>query len=301
MNSPKCLHWLILLALLSSGASADDWFEQQQRAQQQIDEQLLRLGTESLLREIYSPGDRDVIRNAQERAIELQDAIQYDFDPDPLIETIDIDLAQRVRPRPIMVSPGRATVVQIVDASGQPWPINRLAVGDTDQRVISVGQDEDNPFLNSFTITARAVNGTSNLTLLLADKFLSFGLRVEVSRDIYHEGPILRINEFGPQAQQAEIATIGVLSNDEAMKMVAARMGPEGYTLLKTSNPSVQVWESPDREWFVASNMLLRNPVPRETYMSGTGIYAFRSSPWNTLRFNDSRGNELRVTVERGL
>lgn len=265
-----------------------------------IDDELLNMGVRALMQEMFV-ADPEQIEAVQEETIREQEALQYSLDPVALRETLDIDLTQGQMPQSLMVAPGRVTVVALVDASGQPWPIVDLATGDTQESIVSLSEHGDNQFLNTFTITPRATSGTTNISILLADRFLTFSIKIEANRTAYHENPILRVNEFGPQAEMAEVQSIGSMTNDEIMKAVAARQAPEGMEQLETSTSDAHVWRSNDGEFYIATRHQLRIPLARSTYNSGSGIRAYRTSEWNSLHLVDDRGNSIIVDVERDI
>lgn len=168
------------------------------------------------------------------------------------IKVVGISLDPGGTPPQIKLAAGYVTTVDIVDQTGQPWPILDVGVG---------GNFEVTP-TKAGSHVVRVVPltrvGRGNLSLLLKGLSTPIIFRLAAGGDTFHMRYDARIPRLGPMAKAPLIRQrhSGPVAADEMISMILENAPPTGATRLKIGGV-----DSRTKAWRVGDNVYVRTPL----------------------------------------
>lgn len=196
------------------------------------------------VRAIFQASPQDVLdtRNAMSKR---RDAMYREINPEvkPKDESIQLRLLPEEETPTVYLRYLSPTVIQIFDGTGQPWPIEDIALVHPE---LVNGRVVENEFGNSLVLFNEREQGSTYLTLFLAGQPLPVTVHVKASLSDYHRNMRLNIQELGPNANLSIDASVLVrsmgLPADEDLQSALAGVMPYGSQRLKASDPAVMAW-----------------------------------------------------------
>jgi len=143
------------------------------------------------------------------------------------VTTVSLDPG--AEPPEIMVAVGYVTTVTVLDASGQPWPIQDIGVGGN----FDVPQPETNSHIIRIAPMTRF--GYGNLSVRLKDLPTPVTFRVSAGNDIVHYRYDARIPRMGPNAKIALIQKVKIVAGDDVIMSVLDNAIPSNASKLTVS------------------------------------------------------------------
>ncbi|MGE3770341.1 MAG: DotH/IcmK family type IV secretion protein [Bdellovibrionales bacterium] len=143
------------------------------------------------------------------------------------VTTVSLDPG--AEPPEIMVAVGYVTTVTVLDASGQPWPIQDIGVGGN----FDVPQPETNSHVIRISPMSRF--GYGNLSVRLKDLPTPVTFRVSAGNDIVHYRYDARIPRMGPNAKIALIQKTKIVAGDDVIMSVLDNAIPSNASKLTVS------------------------------------------------------------------
>lgn len=149
--------------------------------------------------------------------------------PKPEIAFMRISLDPGQAPLTVKLAPGNVTTVNIVDVSGQPWPIQDVSWAGN----FEVLQPEAGGHVLRITPLADFSQGNISLRLLKLNTPIILSLNT--GRDVVHYRLDLQVPEYGPKANAPLIqqAAITISAGDKTLTQVLEGVPPESATKLK--------------------------------------------------------------------
>lgn len=261
---------------------------------QVTDAELTRIATEAILLQEFGISP-ELIKTAKELALKEQDAA-FDNSPAEMIkEVITVSTDPSAMAPTIYTTPGHATIVNVIDQTGEPWPLVLASSGN--DTLFKTAPIENHKYKNVFRLQAQYRVGSSNLTLLLADKALSVTIKVISSKDRYHPQPILQITDNGPFAKPLRrISSNLPIKNDNLMKNLIFEIAPLDFTRVKTNSNEVVVWKSGER-LFVKTKLIPTYPDGYSIYRGPNGYAAYEMPSLPVLIMSDSNGISHQISI----
>jgi intracellular multiplication protein IcmK len=176
-----------------------------------------------------NPGE---IRKLLKRYDETQQAVEIPLYPYPkpevAIETVSLDPG--VTPPIIKAAVGQVTTLNMMDATGQPWPIQDISwAGD-----FQVVQPEEGSHVLRITPLKEFAYGNISLRMLELNTPVTF--TVKTQRDIVQYRFDARIPEFGPFAQEPIIeGGLSIVAGTPILNSILDGVPPEGAEKLEVS------------------------------------------------------------------
>ncbi len=181
----------------------------------------------------------------------------------PMVVSSRIGFDPSAEPETIIVSPGIATVLSFLDATGQPWPIWRHTIGDGAAFQVlrsteSPGGEEGG---HALTITPLLAAGTTNLVIRLSGASMPLVFMVRTDADIAHVRHDVLISAMGPHAAPtgAEPLAIGQAGNPLLLAFLSGADLPEGSTPVRVTGVEADAWLHED-QLFLRSRHALISP-----------------------------------------
>lgn len=201
------------------------------------------------------------------------------------------------------IAPGFPSSITVVDAEGNPWPIDNFAGGS--DRDIQVNRptpkDEKNGLGASLVVLPVTNTGKytpGGLSIYLKDMLTPIVLSYQGGKGVVDQRIELRVAKKGPMAQ----APISLSGNElaqfdvnPALYRLLDGLAPDGAKKLKTSNQGVQAW-SYKTSMYVKSQYPLLAGV-RNGMKSGDGTYVYEAEPSSSLRLM-AGSDIITVTVD---
>lgn len=234
-----------------------------------------------------SPAEKIELR---EREMEDQQATYRPLrDVKPVRELVQIS-GNADRMPEIKVTPDYPTSIVFTDITGAPWPINYI--GQTNS-LATIEQPTGTD--NSVVIFANNSAGRKSVSVFLEGLTLPVTITITGSSKDYHALKHIRITERGPNSQENDLLRASNRSSrsnnldvmggggdhdgdsgklDRVLNSLAYKVTPEGFTRLKTSDPSVDAWieDSEPKFLYVMTKYTLVAPAPRAGARSVTPL-----------------------------
>ncbi len=168
------------------------------------------------------------------------------------VRVVGISLDPGVAPPQIKLAAGYVTTVDIVDQTGQPWPILDVGVG---------GNFEVTP-TQAGSHVVRVVPltriGRGNLSLILKGLSTPIIFRLSSGGDSFHMRYDARIPRLGPMAKAPLIKKrhAGPVASDELISMILENAPPKAASRLKIGGVDART-----KAWKVGENVYVRTPL----------------------------------------
>jgi len=249
---------------------------------------------EALLEEMY-PTTPEQIKKIQEKEKELNNVLYDNSEPEALTDIIQVSTKPGAKPIHILVAPFHTTTINVIDSTGQPWPIAAVMYGnDTDYKVTKV---DGHKYANIVRIDPKREVGTTNINLSLADLSTTITVTLKNTVDKYHPSPILQIDKEGPQAQSLPVFSIDGIKSDSVLKNIVLGLAPEGYEKLISSDPDVEAWRY-EGSLYIRTSYQPSSPLPRGIHHGPGGYAAYRMGDIPVLVMTTKDGYEKKVTLQ---
>ncbi len=236
------------------------------------------------------PGE---IRTLLERFDRTQESVNVPIypSPKPEITVQNIPLDPGVKPVSVKVSYGHITTINILDSTGEPWPVEDIAWAGDFQIIESTNG-------NIIRVTPQSEYAAGNVSLKLVGLQTPVILVFDTSRDIVHYRFDAVIPEIGPNGKTPIIETGFTLNaGDTDMTSILEGVIPSGAERLNVSGA-----DSRTSAYSYNGLTILRTPFSMlspawESSVSsadGTHVYAFRETPVVLL---SSQGKMIRARI----
>jgi len=236
------------------------------------------------------------IRTLMERYDRTQESVNVPIYPNPKPEIVvqNISLDPGVAPVSVMVSYGHVSTVNIMDATGAPWPVEDIAwAGDFE--IIQATATENSSMIR---ITPQSEYAFGNMSLKLVDLQTPVILVFETSRDIVHYRFDAVIPERGPLSKTPIIQSgISITAGDSDMTSVLEGIMPPGAERLDVSGVDNRTSAfNHNGMTILRTPFTLLSPAWESSVSSsdGTNVYAFRQTPVVLL---SQRGKMVRARI----
>jgi len=250
-------------------------------------------GWETLMEEEYpeTPEMIEMIKN-YERA--RQKALYTNPEPNTLNEILTVDTSPGAEAPVVYVSPRYTTILNVVDSTGEPWPLRSAMTGNSvDYRVSRV---ESHTSANIVKVDALREFGSTNMVLSLVDMPTTLNIKISNSLDNYHPTPILQIDMPGPQAKELPVFSTPPILHDEILKRLVLGLAPSDFKKHETNNSLVEAW-SKDDVLFLRTSLNPVSPRPRTVYRGPNNYSAYKLEMIPLIVFFDANGQKHRVII----
>jgi len=214
--------------------------------------------------------------------------------PKPEISVQNVSLDPGVMPLTIKTAVGNVTTLNILDATGAPWPVQDVTwAGD-----FEVVEPEEGGHIIRITPMGHFARGNIVIRLLTLKTPLTMTL--ETSREVVQYRVDARIPEYGPMAQAPLIAGAsgrGFAAGDTTMTSLLDGVMPTGMTKLNVAGVDGRTSAYfMNGMTYVRTPMTLLSPAWQNSMTSADGmnVYALVSAPVVLLSDN---GNFVRATL----
>jgi hypothetical protein len=257
------------------------------------DEEINRVAVEALLREMGV--DLDFLKKSKEIIKSEEDAVFDNTNATMIKDTIIISDNPSSATPIIYTTPGHSTFVNVIDQTGQPWPVVLAESGNAS--LFTTETVEQHKFKNVFKIVPKHRVGSTNLTLLLADKPLTMTVKLMSTKEKYHPHPIIQISDNGPLAKiEISSFTHTKIRNGDLMAKLLYINDLEGFKKLKSNHPKTHVWRKEDR-FFVKTKLIPMNPRGISVAHGPNGYSIYETKVLPVLVMVDNNGIEQQVNV----
>jgi len=258
------------------------------------DSELRRIAEEAILLQKFGVTP-EFLKKAKERAKLEEDAL-FDNEPAKMLkEIISVSTDPSALSPTIFTTPGHDTLINIIDQTGEAWPIVLASSGN--DLLFKTETVPDHKFKNIFRLKAEHRVGSSNLTLLLEGRSLSITLKVVNTKTKYHPHPILQISDKGPLAKENPYITSNTgIRNDLAMKNLIFGIAPPLYEAMPTDSDLVKVWRK-NGILLMSTKLTPIYPQPTSFYNGPNGYSAYEMTEWPSIIMADANGIEHQISI----
>lgn len=234
------------------------------------------------------------IKEVMRRMSEVQEAGRAPPEPEPrpVVRVENVSLDPGVTPPLIQVAQGYVTTVNMMDITGQPWPIQDVVIGGN----FTVTGPND---ANILRIIPQTRYGRGNLSVRLIGLSTPVTFRVEAGGDQVYYRYDARIPESGPGAKMPLISQgFTGQAGSETLMTVLEGVPPTGAKKMEIAGADGRT-----RAWKIDGQVYLRTPL---TLLSpgwdasvrsadGTNVYVLSDAP--VLMLSDN-GQMIRAKVK---
>jgi len=258
------------------------------------DSVLIRIAEESILLEKWGVTP-EFLRKAKEREQLELDALFNNKQATMLKGIISVSTDPSANSPTIYTTPGHDTLVNVIDQTGEPWPVVLASSGN--DLLFKTEVIPDHAFKNIFRLVSEHRVGSSNLTLLLDGRSLSITLKMVNDKSKYHPHPIQQISENGPLAKVNPYITSNTgIRNDLAMKNLIFGVAPPSYEAVPTDSDLVKIWRK-NGVLLMSTKLTPINPVPTSFYNGPSGYSAYEMDEWPKIIMADDNGIEHLISI----
>jgi intracellular multiplication protein IcmK len=250
------------------------------------------------------PLSPDQIRGFMKRLENTQDAAQAPSDGAPKgeVKIANLSLDPGAEPPQINLAAGYVTTVDIIDQTGEPWPILDVGVG---------GNFEVTP-TQAGSHVVRIVPltrlGTGNLSILVKGLSTPLIFRLQSGGSSFHMRYDARVPALGPKAkaeliarrqQQMKFKTPGIVAGDALMSMFLENAAPRGAKRMKIGGTDTRTmaWQMGDRV-YVRTPLSLLSPAWNASISSADGMTVYEIGDAPVLLMSDN-GAMIRARLLR--
>lgn len=257
-------------------------------------EKLSNRAFEVLMEEMF-PTTPEQLRKIQEREREINRVIYDNKEPKPLSDIISVSTRPGEPPRVVHVAPMHVSSINIIDVTGQPWPIESISTGNAIDYTASV--PAAHAHANVFQVVPLRETGTTNLNIYLAGYPLTIPLILKNSTDKYYPSAIIQIDREGPQAKPSQVFTLESGKFDLVLKDIVIGVTPNNFERLKTNDRNVEAWRF-NEDIFIRTSYRAMSPLPRGIYHGPSNYVAYRMANIPVVVFTNQNGLEVKVVIE---
>lgn len=251
---------------------------------------------EALLEEMY-PTSPDQLKRLHQTKQALDNVLYDNKQPLALTDIVPVSTKPGSKPVEILVAPFHTSTINVIDSTGQPWPITSIMHGnDTDYRVAKV---DGHVYANIVRVDPKREVGTTNINISLADLPTTITVTMKNDTDKYHPSPILQIDKEGPQAKAHPVFSVDNIASDSILKDIVLGIAPENYEKMQTSDSNVEAWRF-NGSLFIRTIYNPSSPLPRGMHHGPGGYTAYRLNDMPILVMTSSDGHEKNIRITRG-
>ena len=231
------------------------------------------------------PLSPDQIRDFMHKLEQTQDAAEPPFAGAPKgeVRIATLSLDPGAEPPQINLDPGYVTTINMVDATGAPWPILDVGVG---------GNFEVSPTpagTHVVRIMPLTRVGMGNLSVLLKD------LPTPVIFRLNSGGPTIdmrydaRIPKFGPNGKQPLVAHEHLVAGDETLMMMLENVPPKAAARMKVGglDSRTMAWSLGDKT-YVRTPLQMLSPAWNASVSSADGMTVYEIGDAPVLLMSDN-------------
>jgi len=257
-------------------------------------EVLSKRAFEAIIEELY-PTSKDQRRLIKEKELERIDVENENTRPDSLTDIIQVKTSPGALPKEIFVAPLHSTYLNIIDSTGQPWPITTAS--NANKLRFEVKKIEAHKYKNIIEIVPKYRVGTTNINFSLAGMPTTFSITITSNADKYYPSPIIQLDREGPQAKPIPVFTVQNINDDPVLKDMVLGIAPPEYQVLRSSDGNVEAWRD-GGNLYIRTIYLPSAPWPRGIYHGPSGYSAYRMNDLPSITMVTSDGHEKRINFE---
>ena len=261
---------------INGGGPATDIFADSDPAFEGAIDQLLPLTPDQIEAFGRSIQDQeDAVFNAYEKA------------PVAVVRPLPISLASDAAVEGINLATNHITTVIFLDATGQPWPINTVAVGEA-FTLVGFAQESgistyDLEGAHEIRLIPKKRLKHGNISISLRGLPTPVVLRLEAARDKADYRVDIRIPEYGPNADKPIIDVPDQIESANAtiLDFLSGAPPKSAEVLRLTGAPlSTRAWKHEGQIWLKTKSTLMSPGYSQRVGAAdGTFVYAMRSTP----------------------
>lgn len=266
--------------------------EQQAKQEAEHNTKSFKRASEGLL-----PLSPDQVRDFMRKLENTQDAALAPFAGTPKgeVKVSSLSLDPGGEPPQINLSPGYVTTIDIIDQTGEPWPIADVGVG---------GNFEVTP-TQAGSHVVRVVPltrvGTGNLSILLKDLSTPIIFRLTSGGPTFHMRFDARVPQIGPNAKTPLIKhrRMGPVAGDAVISMILENAPPKDAKRLKVGGVDARTmaWQLGARV-YVRTPLSLLSPAWNASASSSDGMTVYEIGDAPVLLMSDN-GAMIRARLLR--
>jgi intracellular multiplication protein IcmK len=289
-------------------------FQQPSNVQEGLAYEAMQLETEMTLEDMQREVERQTREAAYEAAVnslmpmrpsEIREMLEY-FKrsreageqriggiPEPVIKVETISLDPGARPPVVLMSPGHVTSLNILDITGQPWPVQNVSWGGNFE---IISPDPGGHIIKMSPMKAHEI-GNMSVQLLGLKTPVTFMLQTQLETVQYRFDAM--IPEYGPYADMPLIDPgITTVAGDTSLTTVLQGVVPSGAKRMRVKGVDgrTSVFRFQNQS-YVRTPLTLLSPGWSQSAKSadGTTVYVIDNTPVLLL---SERGNMVRATIE---
>ncbi len=243
------------------------------------------------------PLSPDQVRDFMHKLENTQEAAQPPFAGQPKgeVKVVSLALDPGVAPPQINLAAGYVTTIDMVDITGEPWPILDVGVG---------GNFEVTPTqAGSHVVRISPLTrlGSGNLSILLKGLSTPVIFKLSAGGETFHMRYDVRIPKLGPNAKAPLISRgrTGPTAGDEVIVMMLENAPPKAAVRLKVAGVDARTmaWKLGDKI-FVRTPLALLSPAWNASASSSDGITVYEIGDAPVLLMSDE-GAMVRARILR--
>lgn len=251
---------------------------------------------EAIIEEMY-PATPEQMRSVVDKEKSYSNALYDNKSPEALTDIIQVSTRPGASPVTILVAPYHTTTLNLIDSTGQPWPIAAIMYGnDVDYKIAKV---DGHDYLNIIRIDPVRGVGTTNINMSLAGLPTTITVIIKNNTDKYYPSPILQIDKEGPQAKASPIYSLDSVNSDQVLKRIVLGIAPDGFEVLKSSDSNVEAWRHKN-SLYIRTSYQPSSPLPRGVHHGPGGYAAYRMNDIPVLVMTTDNGHEKIIMIEGG-
>ena len=242
-------------------------------------EALIQNLTDEKVNQTVNPLTPKEIIDLKKSTLEVNKATEQSvIDPKPLFRTIEVKSNNATNLRDIYLAPNYGTTLIFLDKRGNYWPIESYVLPLPED---AIARDVINT--GTLILTPKKYSLKGNLIVLLKDSKIPLMLTLNVGTDKVDYKTELRIDDYGPgsqifqydpttmkQMKYTDLSSQAKFATKDKFNLLDG-ITPEGYTLRKTTHPSVEAW-SKNKVLFVRTKAQLISPSTSSLDNSDYGV-----------------------------
>lgn len=208
--------------------------------------------------------------------------------------TIPVTLSGGGRASTIVMAPGYATVLTLIDATGAPWPLIRAVVGDETAVTMTNPGGE---YSNMLTVTPRMATAQSNLVMVLEGADAPLIVNLKTSARVANDNMMLQVDRHGPNAKKALVVKAPPGPGDDVMRSLIDGVKPDGVELVMTDGADATAYRYGTR-LFLRTQLNLRWPAHMNVAYGVDNMRVYEIPPQALIVLNDDNGITRRLRID---
>lgn len=203
--------------------------------------------------------------------------------PKGQVRIVNLSLEPGAQPPQVSLATGYVTTINLMDASGEPWPILDVGVG---------GSFEISPTAagaHVVRVMPLAPKALGNLSILLKDLPTPVIFKLDATGTVVDMRFDARVPKYGPGAKPAIINRPKLQAGDETMMLFLQNMPPEGAKRVKLGGGDARTlaWTVGDKV-YVRTPLTLLSPAWNSSVSSNDGLTVYEVGDVPVLLMSDN-------------